>query len=111
MKRIFSKSKQPIHVNKTQRNELCKCGSGKKAKNCCGANTKYYSKVKIKKSSNLEVSLLFIGEIEKVALNITLLTLRMDGKEYSLLDLLIDKANKICKLKGLFMKKELKFKI
>lgn len=26
------------------RNTPCKCGSGKKAKHCCGAETKYYSK-------------------------------------------------------------------
>lgn len=25
------------------RNEPCPCGSGKKAKNCCGAVTKYYA--------------------------------------------------------------------
>lgn len=29
---------------KIGRNSLCKCGSGKKAKNCCGVETKYYSK-------------------------------------------------------------------
>ena len=29
---------------KIKRNDLCPCGSGKKAKKCCGAETKYYSK-------------------------------------------------------------------
>ena len=28
---------------KTGRNALCPCGSGRKAKHCCGAETKYYS--------------------------------------------------------------------
>ncbi len=28
---------------KTGRNAPCPCGSGKKAKHCCGAETKYYS--------------------------------------------------------------------
>lgn len=27
----------------TGRNARCRCGSGKKAKQCCGADTKYYS--------------------------------------------------------------------
>lgn len=29
---------------KVDRNALCRYGSGKKAKNCCGADTKYLSK-------------------------------------------------------------------
>lgn len=28
---------------KTGRNALCPCGSGKKAKHCCGTETQYYS--------------------------------------------------------------------
>ena len=28
---------------KPNRNAPCKCKSGKKTKNCCGADTKYYS--------------------------------------------------------------------
>lgn len=108
MKRIYSKSKTPIEASKTQRNELCHCGSGKKAKYCCGSNTNYFTKVKKSKSSNLEVSLFFIGEISKVSFNITLLTIRIDGKEFSLFKLLIDKVNKIAKLKVLFLNKEFK---
>lgn len=29
---------------KTGRNELCACGSGRKAKRCCGVDTKYHSR-------------------------------------------------------------------
>lgn len=33
----------PMVADKVGRNEPCPCGSGKKAKNCCGTETKYYS--------------------------------------------------------------------
>jgi hypothetical protein len=33
---------QHLVAKKTLRNATCKCGSGKKAKHCCGAETKYY---------------------------------------------------------------------
>lgn len=33
---------EPIHSQKTDRNALCPCGSGKKAKKCCGCETKYF---------------------------------------------------------------------
>jgi uncharacterized protein YchJ len=33
-----------LNAEKTSRNAKCKCGSGKKAKKCCGVETKYYSK-------------------------------------------------------------------
>jgi len=36
----------PFNAVKTGRNEPCKCGSGKKAKNCCGCDTKYKQKRK-----------------------------------------------------------------
>ncbi len=98
MKRIYSKSKAPIQASKTQRNELCPCGSGKKAKYCCGSNTNYFTKVKKPNISNFEVSLFFIGEIQKVAFNLTLFAVRIDNKEFSLFELLIDKVNKIAKL-------------
>ena len=32
----------PILSRKVNRNELCACGSGKKAKKCCGCETKFY---------------------------------------------------------------------
>ena len=32
----------PFIAKKTGRNEKCACGSGKKSKNCCGNETKYY---------------------------------------------------------------------
>lgn len=33
---------KPILVKKIGRNEPCPCGSGKKAKNCCGTEPKYF---------------------------------------------------------------------
>ena len=33
----------PLVAVKPQRNSKCICGSGKKAKNCCGVETKYYT--------------------------------------------------------------------
>lgn len=33
---------KPLTARKVSRNSLCGCGSGKKAKRCCGARTKYY---------------------------------------------------------------------
>lgn len=33
----------PIIAKKINRNEKCKCGSGKKAKKCCGVETRYFS--------------------------------------------------------------------
>ncbi len=32
----------PLKVMRQKRNELCHCGSGKKAKKCCGANPDYF---------------------------------------------------------------------
>jgi uncharacterized protein YecA (UPF0149 family) len=32
----------PIKSLKINRNAPCKCGSGKKAKNCCGAETRFF---------------------------------------------------------------------
>ena len=31
-----------IRSRKQNRNDKCACGSGKKSKNCCGSDTKYY---------------------------------------------------------------------
>jgi hypothetical protein len=36
----------PIRAKKVGRNEPCPCGSGKKSKNCCGTETKYFVKKK-----------------------------------------------------------------
>ena len=33
---------KPFIAQKTGRNYLCRCGSGKKAKKCCGTETKYF---------------------------------------------------------------------
>ena len=43
MKVIKNESNEPLKANKIKRNAKCSCGSGKKAKKCCGANTTYYS--------------------------------------------------------------------
>ena len=34
---------QPFIARKIRPNDPCPCGSGKKAKHCCGTETKYYS--------------------------------------------------------------------
>jgi uncharacterized protein YecA (UPF0149 family) len=39
---IYRSTSTPTVAQKTGRNEKCKCGSGKKAKKCCGVETKYY---------------------------------------------------------------------
>ena len=41
---ISGKEKIPIFSKKQNRNELCKCGSGLKAKKCCGCKTEYFQK-------------------------------------------------------------------
>lgn len=33
---------KPLTAMKTGRNQECRCGSGLKAKRCCGSSTKYY---------------------------------------------------------------------
>jgi len=33
----------PLEAKTINRNDLCKCGSGKKAKKCCGCKTVYYA--------------------------------------------------------------------
>lgn len=33
----------PIVTSRQDRNAKCKCGSGKKAKHCCGTETNYFS--------------------------------------------------------------------
>ncbi len=33
---------KPFRAQKTGRNYLCRCGSGLKAKKCCGTETKYF---------------------------------------------------------------------
>ena len=33
---------RPFIVRKQERNALCKCGSGKKAKKCCGKDEQFY---------------------------------------------------------------------
>jgi len=44
---------KPFIADKTGRNEKCRCGSGLKAKKCCGTKTKYYlSKPKPKNQSH-----------------------------------------------------------
>jgi len=43
MVKIISGDGSPIRTIVPERNSLCKCGSGKKTKNCCGCKTKFYS--------------------------------------------------------------------
>ena len=41
--RFYQGNGKPFRSEKVSRNEKCRCGSGKKAKHCCGCETKYYS--------------------------------------------------------------------
>lgn len=43
---IFKGNGSPMIAEKVSRNSTCKCGSGKKQKNCCGTETKYLIKTK-----------------------------------------------------------------
>ena len=38
---IIKGNGSPLVAEPIGRNEPCKCGSGKKSKNCCGSKTKY----------------------------------------------------------------------
>lgn len=40
--KIFVGNGTPMIAKKVNRNEKCGCGSGLKAKHCCGCNTKYF---------------------------------------------------------------------
>lgn len=42
MAMIVEGNGSPLRAASVQRNSPCPCGSGKKAKNCCGTETKYY---------------------------------------------------------------------
>lgn len=42
MVEIYKGNGLPIKAKKVNRNQPCQCGSGKKAKNCCGDQTKYF---------------------------------------------------------------------
>lgn len=47
MVKYFEGNGSPFRTVKINRNDPCKCGSSKKAKNCCGVETKmYHSKEK-----------------------------------------------------------------
>lgn len=67
MKIITPKENKPILAKKTQRNKPCPCGSGKKAKYCCGAKTTYYQKLKhfFKKSFVFDLHLFSLTLIPK----------------------------------------------
>jgi len=54
VKLISSKTGSPLMSIKTQRNEKCDCGSGKKRKNCCGVTHKYYDTGAKKITNNKE---------------------------------------------------------
>jgi uncharacterized protein YchJ len=44
---------KPFHAQKIGRNDPCPCKSGKKVKNCCKLETKYYTKKDPVKKLNL----------------------------------------------------------
>lgn len=39
---VYEGNGSPIIAHKIKANDPCSCGSGKKAKRCCGTKTKYY---------------------------------------------------------------------
>lgn len=40
---ILKGNGSPLIAKYVSRNAKCRCGSGKKSKNCCGAETEYYN--------------------------------------------------------------------
>ena len=44
----------PLIAQKIGRNDFCRCGSGKKAKRCCGTDTRYYLTGKAAVNKRLE---------------------------------------------------------
>lgn len=42
----FRGNGRPFRAEKQDRNAPCRCGSGKKAKGCCGDRTEYFKQVK-----------------------------------------------------------------
>ena len=42
----------PMAAQHFNRNSLCRCGSGKKTKNCCGTKTKYFHTKNPAKNAN-----------------------------------------------------------
>lgn len=52
-----SEAKSPLMSRKLHRNAKCVCGSGKKQKQCCGSETRYYSlNPKLPKVLNHDIS-------------------------------------------------------
>lgn len=39
---VYSGGSSPLIARKVRPNDPCPCGSGKKAKHCCGISTEYY---------------------------------------------------------------------
>lgn len=42
MAQLINSHGRPVIVKKIRPNDPCPCGSGKKAKNCCGVKKEYY---------------------------------------------------------------------
>ena len=40
---FYQSGSKPFIARKIRPNDPCPCGSGKKAKHCCGTNTRYYT--------------------------------------------------------------------
>jgi hypothetical protein len=47
---LYEGNGTPIKAVRIGRNDKCQCGSGRKAKNCCGTATRYFVKEKEKKN-------------------------------------------------------------
>ncbi len=113
MKRIYSKSKAPIQASKTQRNELCHCGSGKKAKHCCGTKTTYYQKLKsfFKKSFVLDIHLFSLTLIPKQkSWNISFVRMQINSYISALFSITKDVVNSVWYVDLFFTKKMIKIK-
>ena len=54
MVKYFEGNGSPFRTVKINRNDPCRCGSGKKAKNCCGVETKMYYSKETPKRENLQ---------------------------------------------------------
>ena len=113
MKIITPKDNKPILAKKTQRNKKCPCGSGKKAKYCCGAKTTYYQKLKsfFKKSFVLDIHLFSLTLIPKQkSWNISFVRMQINSYISALFSITKDVINSVWYVDLFFTKKMIKMK-
>lgn len=113
MKIITPKDNKPILAKKIQRNKKCPCGSGKKAKYCCGAKTTYYQKLKsfFKKSFVLDIHLFSLTLIPKQkSWNISFVRMQINKYISALFSITKDVVNSVWYVDFFFTKKMIKMK-